>query len=102
MVFLSRAQTVCLAYILYKKKQNKRTNRRYWVHPLNLKRPREGQFQVTFMMLRSHSDEFKNYYRMSISSFDELLSRVKHRLQKENTILRNSIPPEERLSVTLR
>jgi hypothetical protein len=76
MVFLSRAQTVCLAYILYKKKQKKRTNRRYWVHPLNLKSPREGQFQVTFMMLRSHSDKFKNYYRMSISSFDELVSKI--------------------------
>ncbi|XP_060880360.1 uncharacterized protein LOC132952183 [Metopolophium dirhodum] len=102
MVFLSRTQTVCLAYILHKKKQEKRKNRRFWVHPLNLKRPREGQFQVTFMTLRFHPDEFLKYYRMSISSFDELLLRVKHRLQKKNTILRDSIPPEERLSVTLR
>ncbi|XP_015372634.1 PREDICTED: uncharacterized protein LOC107167931 [Diuraphis noxia] len=54
------------------------------------------------MTLRFHADEFLKYYRMSISSFDELLSRIKHRLQKENTILRDSIPPEERLSETLR
>ncbi|XP_025191023.1 uncharacterized protein LOC112591422 [Melanaphis sacchari] len=99
--YLSCAQTVCLVYILYKKKQKKQTNKRFWVHTLNMKRPREDQFHLTFMSLRSYSNEFKKYYRMSISSFDELLSRIKYRLQKENTILRNSIPPEERLSVAL-
>ncbi|XP_050540679.1 uncharacterized protein LOC126905209 [Daktulosphaira vitifoliae] len=39
---------------------------------------------------------------MSIRSFDELILLVGSKLQKEDTCLRLSIPPEERHTVTLR
>lgn len=41
---------------------------------MNLKRPQEGQFQINFMSLRAHPEEFTKYYRMSITTFDELVS----------------------------
>jgi len=66
------------ACVLYKnnelnKKRKPEKQRRHWVHPLNLKRPQEGQFQVTFMAIRSYPAEFVKYYRMTIASFDELV-----------------------------
>lgn len=80
MEVLNDIEAACVIFALYeehenqKKKQNK-IKRRHWVHPLNLKRPENGQFQVTFMTLRRYPEEFFKYYRMSITSFDELVSR---------------------------
>lgn len=76
-IALNDVEAVCIAYLLNKrhKKQNK-TKRQYWVHPLNVKRPQEGQFNITFMTLRAHPDKFFDYYRMSIQSFDELVSSL--------------------------
>lgn len=48
------------------------------------------------------SCEFENFCRMNRIQFEFLLSKVAPFLEKQNTILRNSIPPVERLLVTLR
>uniref|UniRef100_A0A8C5QRJ7 DDE Tnp4 domain-containing protein n=1 Tax=Leptobrachium leishanense TaxID=445787 RepID=A0A8C5QRJ7_9ANUR len=40
--------------------------------------------------------------RMSIPSFDELLSQLREPLTKRDTIMRDAIPPEEMLVITLR
>lgn len=58
-----------------KKKHEIAVNRCYWVHPLNLKSPREGQFQIIFYTLQQHLKEFFRFFRMSISSFDKLVSK---------------------------
>jgi len=77
---LDDVEAVCLVYSMYKmnkkQKKDKKNKRRWWVHPFNLKRPREGQFQVTFMTLRQYPEEFFKYFRMSIETFDELVSIV--------------------------
>lgn len=84
-VILDDVEAVCVVYALYKnhkktqKKLIKRNKRRWWVHPLNLKRPKEGQFQVTFLTLRNYPEEFFKYFRMSIASFDELVSIILYR-----------------------
>ncbi|KAL5239174.1 hypothetical protein ACI65C_006584 [Semiaphis heraclei] len=78
MKVLDDIEAACVIFALYeehelsKKQQRDKIKRRHWVHPLNLKRPDNGQFQVTFMTLRSYPEEFMKYYRMSITSFDEL------------------------------
>ncbi|CAL4121766.1 unnamed protein product, partial [Meganyctiphanes norvegica] len=46
--------------------------------------------------------KFKNYFRMSQDTFDQLLSLLKIHIQKKDTHLRKSIPAEERLAITLR
>jgi len=73
---LDDVEAVCVAYVLKKRqqKQQKKVKRCYWVHPLNVKRPQEGQFYIHFMTLRAHPENFFKYYRMSIQSFDELVS----------------------------
>ena len=39
---------------------------------------------------------------MDAASYDELLDMVRPLIQKEDTIMREAIPPNERLSITLR
>lgn len=76
---LDDVEAICVVYSLYKRQQLKQkmtSKRKYWVHPLNMKRINEGQFQVNFLTLRSHPDEFFKYYRMSISSFDSLVCYI--------------------------
>lgn len=43
-----------------------------------------------------------NYLRMSPEVFDRLLKLVGPHIQKQNTLMRDCIGPEERLVVTLR
>ncbi|KAM3918743.1 uncharacterized protein RB166_013520 isoform 2-T2 [Leptodactylus fuscus] len=61
-----------------------------------------GVYSSLYGELRQHSEKFHDYLRMSIPSFDELLRRLSTRLQRQDTHLRRSVTPEERLVVTLR
>ena len=45
---------------------------------------------------------YRNFLRMDLQSFEELLSKVGPLIRKENTVMRRSIEPEERLALTLR
>ena len=45
---------------------------------------------------------FRNFIRMDKQDVDELLTKVTPFIQKEDTNMRESITPAERLSVTLR
>ena len=45
---------------------------------------------------------YKNYLRMSVDNFNEILTLVKDDLTKQNTHLRESIPAEVKLAITLR
>jgi len=76
LLLLDDVEAIAVAHALYKRHQQKKkkkiSKRRYWVHPINLKRPQEGQFNVN--LLRAHPEEFFKYYRMSVESFDELVS----------------------------
>lgn len=91
MEILNDIEAACVIFALHeqherKKQKKKILKRRHWVHPLNLKRPESGQFQVTFLTLRSYPEEFLKYYRMSIKSFDELVSRIMSLLNKNLSI----------------
>ena len=46
--------------------------------------------------------KFFGYFRMTFSSYDELLSMIRPKITYQNTVMRASVPPEERLAVTLR
>ncbi|CAI6346617.1 unnamed protein product [Macrosiphum euphorbiae] len=95
MDLLNDVEAIAVAYVLQKRNKvakKEKSKRRYWVHPINMKIIKEGQFQVNFMTLRAHPEEFFKYFRMSITSFDELISLV----------WRIPICTEERLTITLR
>ncbi|CAD0203434.1 unnamed protein product [Chrysodeixis includens] len=50
----------------------------------------------------TEENDFKNYMRMRDSSFQKLLSLVSPYLKKQDTHMRKSLTPEEKLAVTLR
>lgn len=73
------SEVTCIIFASYeeheisKKHHRNEIKRRHGVHSLNLKIPDNRQFQVTCM--RSYPEEFMKYCRMSITSFDEPITR---------------------------
>jgi len=60
------------------------------------------RFTTFFNEIKKCPEKCFDYYRMSILSFEELLEKVRPKITKEITHLRNPISAEERLTVTLR
>ena len=88
-------------WFLHRRRRDQRRDRIYWVHPINQRRDEVGIYSL-FEELRADEKKFFNYFRMSVSSFDELHSRLKDHIQRQNTKMRNPIQPVEMLAVTLR
>jgi len=103
MDLLNDEEAMSIIYVLYKRHQKKSKNgpRRHWVHPLNLIRPIEGQFQTNFMTLRSYPEEFFKYYRMSIKSFDELISKLISNLKIRSDIWRGQVVYSHTLAISI-
>uniref|UniRef100_A0A1B6F9V5 Uncharacterized protein n=1 Tax=Cuerna arida TaxID=1464854 RepID=A0A1B6F9V5_9HEMI len=80
----------------------KKRKRRFEVHPLNSVRLKHGQFHTIMTLLRDDGDNFFSYFRMSIPTFDKLLTYIKDDIVKIDTRFRIRIAPEERLAVTLK
>ncbi|KAF0713338.1 protein ALP1-like, partial [Aphis craccivora] len=81
-----------------------KSERKYWVHLLNVEREKTGQsghFKGFFENIRRYPQKFFEYYRMSMSSFDELLEILRPHITKTTTVFRNPICAEERLTITL-
>lgn len=88
--------------IMFLRLRKRRKNRRFWIHPMLRDRSTKGVFYTLYSDLRNNPDKFFIFVRMSIASFDELLQCLKDRLTGVDTTMRDSIPPEEKLVVTLR
>ncbi|KAL4720679.1 hypothetical protein ACJJTC_019669 [Scirpophaga incertulas] len=67
------------------------------------KREEYGAFHTLVKnQLREDEDKFYNYFKMQKTTFDSLLQKLSQKLKHQDTILRQSISPAERLAVTLR
>lgn len=95
-----RIRAVCVAEALGL--LDEPTERKFWVHPINAHREKSKRFSSFFENLRKYPEKFFDYYRMSLTSFDELLQCIREYISKNNTSFRNAITAEERLTVTLR
>lgn len=51
---------------------------------------------------QSDPEEFCRMLRMPPFAFEFILEKIRHKITKKNTQMRKAIPPEERLSVTLK
>lgn len=101
-VILDEASKAALALLLVARKRRMRNRRRrWWIHPVISNRSNRGKFFILQDTLKNHPDKFHDYYRMSIGSFDIILSAIREKLSKKNTV-RESISAEEKLSITLR
>jgi len=64
------------------------------------KREEFGAFYTSFGKLRDDANSFfLNYFRMCVSSSDEIQCRFKESLQRRNSKMRNCIQPVELLAV---
>lgn len=56
--------------------QRRGTNCRYWVHPLNQRRRKQGAFHHLVAELRLDRERHHMFFRMSAEQMDELLSII--------------------------
>lgn len=61
-----------------------------------------GTITSILQELQTHELDFRNYMRMSVSTFYILLAKVEPYIKKQDTHMRHSITAEARLEATLR
>lgn len=66
--------TLCAVLIV---RRRRRRQRKYWIHPITSERLTKGKFELLHSTLKKYPDKFFEYYRMSASSFDKVLSKIK-------------------------
>lgn len=82
--------------------RNKQEKKRKWVHTAWKSRTVEGEFYTLFPHLMDDETKFYEYFRMTQSTFHDLLKKLEEKLKKEDTFWRKSITPKQRLAVCLR
>lgn len=98
---MNRKRVIAM-WLLYRRIKRRRIKRKWWIHPINQSREHSGTFYTLFEELRRDGTKFFNFFRMSIESFDELHEKMKNKIQRQNTKMRNCIQSRERLALTLR
>jgi hypothetical protein len=100
---MDRERVIAMWYFHRRRKEKRRQQKRlHWVHPINQRREEVGLFHTLFEELRADENKFFNYFRMSASSFDELSALLKNSIQRQNTKMRNCIPPVQMLVIAIR
>ncbi|CAI6351625.1 unnamed protein product [Macrosiphum euphorbiae] len=80
-----------------------RKKRRWWVRQWIQKRKSNGGSMFISRELRNENPEdFKNILRMSDTHFNYLLNKIKFKIQKMDTTMREAIPADTKLKLTLR
>ncbi|VVD06155.1 unnamed protein product, partial [Leptidea sinapis] len=95
-------EILIMYFFLKRRKMKQAMKRKYWVHPMLMKRIPLGLCQSYIEELKSDDGKFYEYLRMTVTTFDSLLVRLADNLRRENTHFRNCISAEERLVITLR
>lgn len=90
------AQVMMFATIIQLKKKKKRS---VWV-----KKYRQQYCHMPLIeeLRENYPDDFKNYLRMDNQLFNMLLNKIRHKISKQDTVMRESINAEARLAATLR
>ena len=94
---LVRLQLVLEHHNRFVRRRRRRPHPYYW----NLPRPCDSWFEIHFHRRNIPEEFFDHQMRMSRDTFDTLLATLRHKLQREDTRLRNCIPPEKVLAIGL-
>lgn len=94
--------SVAIAVILACDIDEPRRKRSKWCKDWYMKRELYGHVNLLKELRAKEPEDYRNFLRMNETAFDELLSLVQPLIRKEETVMRSSIPPCERLSITLR
>ena len=74
-----------------------------WCKPWLLRRSELGVFDTLLEELRTESiTDYENFIRMSEINFNDIVSKIEIDIQKQNTVMRDAIPPAVKLAVTIR
>ena len=77
--------------------------RKCWTRPWLKRRQQTGAYHCLMQELQSEDPAaIKNFLRMEVPQFEELLEKVAPVIRKTDTHLRECISPSERLAITLR
>lgn len=71
------------------RRRKKRKRRTVWIDPFISSRKINGKFYCDYESLRRNPKKFRNCFRMSIDTFDQILERVHNGLQRKDTKMRN-------------
>ena len=95
--FLSKFQKTGLALTTLSLLQNSPQKREFWSKKWLRKRKK---FTHSVLLKELDSNNFRHFLRMNEQCFCKLLSMIKPLIEKQNTVLRESVNAEERLIVT--
>lgn len=76
--------------------------RRWWVHPILRERDEQHVWRnLTLRMRQDFPQLYFRTFRFSTEHFDTLLTLLRPFISKQDTVFRQAIPAEMRLSITL-
>ncbi|KAL2096954.1 hypothetical protein ACEWY4_006161 [Coilia grayii] len=87
--------------LLHRRRTRRRTQRRFWVHPIRQSRKVHGEFHRLVQELRFDDALFQQYFRLNKAEFDRLLTKLGPVLTRRTTS-REPIGAAERLAICLR
>lgn len=73
-----------------------------WVHSINEKRAKYGEFHHLVPELELDEERFKTYFRLNPEQYNEVLSLIDEDIKKNDTNYRKAISAKERLAICLR
>lgn len=82
--------------------EEQQRKRRFAVHPMNVKRKKEGEFYTIYKELVDDEDRFFKYFRMSKYEFETIVTRITPVITKQDTKFKESLSPREKVAVCLR
>lgn len=86
-------------FVLHKRKQK---SRKKWSKRWFIERKRYSNVNLLEELKEHEPEDYRNYLRMNEECFEYLLNKIRYRIEKVNTIMRESVTAEERLTATLR
>lgn len=96
-----RKSLIVAALVLAVDDEDKQRKKRKWSKQWLLERRQYSHMNLLRELQSNEPADFKNYLRMENDTFYELLDLVRPLIEKQNTIMRESISAEERLVATL-
>ena len=89
--------------VAMKRRRRRRRNRTVWTRDWIKNRMKQGAYHQLLQELRlTDKPSYQHFLRMDIESFEEILEVISPLIQKQDTCMRQAIPPAERLALTLR
>ncbi|XP_053609528.1 uncharacterized protein LOC128682057 [Plodia interpunctella] len=95
-------EVAAVIYLYHRRKYRQKNKHRFWIHPLLVTRHDGKEFNIFISNLKKFEDKFFGYTRMSVKSYEELLTKLYLNIRGQDTRFRISISPEEKLIITIR